>query len=101
MYLERLKEIKTEYNLSNSVFLLAQKFIETMDKHDIIASRITDLYEDGYAFQFIKNKSIEVWFEIYDDGEYGYIAFDRENNYQLIANEDVLDFNQFIEFMKL
>ena len=100
MYLKRLEEIKNEYNLNDNIFLIAQKFIQVINQNDLIPTRITDLHEEGYAFKFIKNKNIEVWFEIYNDGDYGYIAFDKENNYKVIINEDILEFNYFIKFMK-
>lgn len=96
----QLIQIKEEYHFEDKLFSLAKKFLFFILENDLVPKRITDLHEDGYAFCFAKNESIEIWFEIYPDGEFGYIAFDKINNYKIIANEDIVDFNYFIEFMK-
>jgi hypothetical protein len=97
-----LVQIKEEYHFDDKLFFLAKDFLFLILKNNLIPRRVTDLHEDGYAFNFVKDKNedIEIWFEIYPDGEFGYIAFDKVNNYKLVANEDIVNFNHFIEFMK-
>lgn len=98
----QLIEIKEEYQFSDQLYELAKKFFFLVFENKMIPKRITDMHEEGYSFLFVKNnnENVEIWFEIYPDGEFGYIAFDKANHYQMIANEDVTDFNHFIEFMK-
>lgn len=98
----QLIQIKEEYHFSDQLYELAKKFFFLVFDNNMIPKRITDMHEDGYSFLFVKNndENVEIWFEIYPDGEFGYIAFDRANNYRMIANEDIADFNHFIEFMK-
>jgi len=97
-----LVKIKEEYNFDDKLFFLAKEFLFLILNNDLIPYRITDLYEEGYAFSFIKDetKNIDIWLEIYSDYEFGYIAFDKDDAYKVIANEDITDFNDFIEFMK-
>lgn len=95
-----LVQIKEEYHFDDKLFSLAKDFLFLILENNLIPKRVTDLHEDGYAFNFIKNEDVEIWFEIYPDYEFGYIVFDKTNNYKLIANEDITDFNNFIEFMK-
>jgi len=95
-----LVKIKEEYRFDDKLFSLAKEFLFLTLNNNLVPHRITDLYEDGYAFSFIKDKSMEIWLEIYSDYEFGYIAFDKNDTYKVIANEDITDFNDFIEFMK-
>lgn len=98
---EKVINIKNQYNLDDKLYGVAKDFLFLICDENIVADRITDLYEKGYAFKFTKNKNsdIEIWFEIYEDYEFGYIAFNK-NNYQVIANEDIKDFKLFIQYLK-
>lgn len=97
----QLLQIKEEYQFSDRLYELAKNFFFLAFENNLIPKRITDLHEDGYSFLFMKNneENVEIWFEIYPDCEFGYIAFDKANNYRMLANEDITDFNDFIEFM--
>ena len=41
-----------------------------------------------------------VYFEIYDDCEFGYITLDEKNNHKIIDNQDITELKTFIEYMK-
>jgi hypothetical protein len=98
-FLERIVSIKNEYKLSDEVFELAKEFSFLIADEKINPMRITDLYEEGYVFQFIKNDHI-VYFEIYEDCEFGYITVDEKNNHKIIDNKDITELRAFIEYMK-
>ena len=99
IFLEKIVHIKNEYRLPEEVFELAKKFAFLLADEKINPIRITDLYEEGYAFQFIKNEYV-VYFEIYNDCEFGYITFDEKNNHKIIDNEDITELKTFISYMK-
>ena len=99
IYLEKIVLIRQEYNFSENIFELAKNFVFLLVDENISPDRITDLYEDGYSFMFMKNNHL-TYFEIYPDGEFGFITFDKENNYKVIHNEDIIDFKRFIEWYK-
>ena len=84
----QLIQIKEECGLDNKLYELAKQFFFLVFEDNMVPKRITDLHEEGYAFCFLKkdNDDIEIWFEIYDDCEFGYIAFDKTQNYKMIAN---------------
>ena len=99
IFLEKIVNIKNEYQLSDEVFELAKEFSFLIADEKINPIRITDLYEEGYVFQFIKNEYM-VYFEIYEDCEFGYITLDEKNNHKIIDNQDITELKTFIEYMK-
>jgi hypothetical protein len=94
--------LQKEYEITDEVFELAEKFITILSEENITPIRISDLEIDdsgiGYFFSFKKENFSNIYVEIYSDLEFGFIAFD--NNHKSIINEDITDFKVFIDFMK-
>ena len=99
IYLEKIVILKCEYDISKNAFEIAKNFISLLINENISPDRITDLHEEGYCFMFMKNNYL-IYFEIYQDGDFGFITFDKQNNHKVIHNEDIIDFKKFIEYYK-
>ena len=69
-------------------------FIQQLNENNLTADRISLLLDGGVCFLFKKNNNI--YFEIYNDGQMGFIIEDPINK-KIIENKDINNFKQIIQ----
>lgn len=69
-----------------------------LENNNIKSDRINLLPHGGVCFIF-KKRGMNIYFEIYNDGENGYLI-ENPLNKKIIANEDIDDFEVFIKILK-
>ena len=72
-------------------------FKNLLNQYNLNPNRISLLPNGGVCFIF-KNSNIVIYFEIYNDGEMGYIVEDIMD-YKIIDNKDILDLQVFIKIL--
>lgn len=73
-------------------------FLSLLEENDLKTHRINLLPDGGVCFIFKKN-NFTIYFEIYNNGEMGYIIEDSIN-YKMIDNQDIKNFNELINILK-
>jgi hypothetical protein len=73
-------------------------FLSLLEENNLKTHRINLLPEGGVCFIFKKN-NFTIYFEIYNNGEMGYIIEDSINH-KMIDNQDIKNFNDLIKIFK-
>jgi hypothetical protein len=100
IYLQKIVHLKQEYGFSDELFKIAKDFVFILADENISPNRITDYCEEGYCFMFKKNNLL-IYFEIYSDGDFGFISVDKQNEYKIIHNQDINNLKEFVDFYSL
>jgi hypothetical protein len=86
--INKLDQADFEYPLPSDIsFRVAGEFINNLIGNNITPDRITPSAEGGICFVFSNNK-IATYFEIYNNGEMGYISEDIDKSI-IIENKDI------------
>ncbi|MCB1189006.1 MAG: hypothetical protein KDK90_01130 [Leptospiraceae bacterium] len=81
---------------SEKIFIEANGLIEKLVEKDFFMSRISESVEGGLCFYFNHGTKI-LYFEVYNDGEKGYIVEDTFNK-KILNNRDISSYEElFIE----
>jgi hypothetical protein len=73
-------------------------FSSLLEENILKTHRVNLLPDGGVCFTFKKNSSV-IYFEIYNDGEMGYIIEDSINH-EIVDNQDIENFNELINILK-
>ena len=73
-------------------------FLSLLEENNLKTHRINLLPDGGVCFTFKKN-NFTICFEIYNDGEMGYIIEDSINH-EIVDNQDIENFNELINILK-
>ncbi len=83
---------------NDNVLNKTRTLIHDLSKLLIFPDRVNPSIDEGICLSFYNDKQV-LYFEIYNDGEEGYIIEDLDQK-EIIENEDIYEFNTIIERIK-